>query len=228
MALSFDGLDSDPYSLDTAGLGSVDLTSKEIYGYDFSYDRFAVQLLFIDVSTTLSFTVYSGAGNESSSAELVLPELTFSGRRPVLHLRFANFVGTADFTDVSAIEVVIDGVPGLDLQIGYIAAVPEPGSGAASLAVMTSLALLGRRARRAKQDPLFECRNDQLTHNVRHDSLVWEAEVLGRGNNNQIQFIYDQDVLPTKAIGQVSVVGLLTDSKTRSPPIVAILFPQGR
>lgn len=108
-------------TFDTAGLGSVDLTDGGVN------NALLVGVLFNDVPASIEFTVYSNSGNAVSTATLDIPGLLTDGA--TLRLAFADFVGNADFSDVSALQWVLTTGYGQDIRIDYIVAVPEPASG---------------------------------------------------------------------------------------------------
>jgi len=114
--LQWDGQDGS-INLNNTGLGGVDLTQGR------TENGFAVTVLFNDASIPLVFTVYSG-GN-ASTATLLLPGGQFSGSINY-YLPYAAFTTSAgsgaDFANVGAIELLIDGanLPGRDLTIEAI------------------------------------------------------------------------------------------------------------
>ncbi len=102
------------------GLGGIDLTgggtNSEIL---VSYSS--------DLGALGTVTVYSGDGSSSSSRSW---NFTGGGTLDTANLGFGTFSGTADFTDVSAITLSVDGVSNFDGMLDIISApgtnVPEP------------------------------------------------------------------------------------------------------
>ena len=137
--LQWDG-DTNPNSLNTTGLGGIDLTEGA------ANDQFVIaqhsdRPSLPGNSLILTLTVYTGSGTGSATFNSI--NTSFIGPFVILQIPFASFSGTPDFADVGAIELFISGnsSPGADLAIDYIetnTAVPEPAT-----LVMSALGLLG-------------------------------------------------------------------------------------
>ena len=133
--ITWDGVADTP-----TGLGGVDLTEgglSSVFEFDVIMDDFAVDL---------TFTVWTDAANWSVGTIALPGGIPFNPGQTFV-LPYADFTvggGTgADFENVGAIELLIDGqIPGTDLLLGIIQT-PEPGT--ASLIMLGALALLRRR-----------------------------------------------------------------------------------
>jgi len=81
-----------------------------------------------DLDATLMVSFLSAGGANVSSLELFLPGTGTGAGDPYQFLSapFADLIGTADLTDVGAIEVAIEGPASLDLQIDVLRTVPQP------------------------------------------------------------------------------------------------------
>lgn len=111
--VQWDGADGS-MNLNTTGLGGVDLTQGN------TQNGIAVTILLNDLPIDLDFTVYSGAN--SSTATLTLPGGQPSGAGPkTYYIPYAAFTGSANFANVGAITLLIDGYnDATDLTIGVI------------------------------------------------------------------------------------------------------------
>ncbi|MGR5070227.1 PEP-CTERM sorting domain-containing protein [Vibrio sp. PNB23_22_6] len=136
--IQYDGNDNDAVNIDTAGLGSVDLTLN-------GGDAFLLDVIDTDLGFTFGVQVWSALGTETDTVVY-----TASGATTGLAaLAFSDFVGV-DFTDVSAIEFTINtngkaGQADIDFSIGSVVSVPEPASIAFFGAGLLGLGLLRRR-----------------------------------------------------------------------------------
>lgn len=130
VTIQWDGADGSS-ALDTAGLGSVDLTAG-------GENAIGIRVVASDFAADLMFEVYSNGGADVSTLMTSTPALATNAD---LIIPFADFIGTADFTDVSAIVMMIDGPVNTDLQIDFVQStieVPEPG-----MAALFGLGLIG-------------------------------------------------------------------------------------
>ena len=131
--VTWDGIDGDTSTTPQAGgLGGIDLTAGGLNGA-FSFD------LGVDAAgagETLQLHVYSGS--DVATATVVLPVTNGTATTNQV-VPFTDFIGTADWTAIDAIQLETGGVnPSIDLQIGPLgligpavhdfAAVPEPSS----------------------------------------------------------------------------------------------------
>jgi hypothetical protein len=125
--LVWDGADGDA-ALDPTGLGGVDLTEG---GTQFG---FSIQIESNDFPALLVLTVYSTA-SDFSQVTVSTPGGIPSGPAQTLGIAFASLTATgsgADFADVGAISLLIDGSsqPQLDISLGAFSTsavvVPEP------------------------------------------------------------------------------------------------------
>ena len=150
--LQYDGLDNDPFSLNATGLGGVNLRADGSTAFEF--------LLTNDLDFTMAARVYTDAGNWVELIKLV-PGNPGGGPQTV-EFKFEDFApgeGAADFENVGAIEIVLEGIFGrtdVDIDqiatgpVGGVAAIPEPGS--LALLGMGALGMAGFGWRRRKQD----------------------------------------------------------------------------
>jgi hypothetical protein len=143
--LVWDGPDGSPI-LDAIGLGGVDFTDGGLSS------AISMSVLFDDFSAPLILTVYTDADN-FSEATVMLPGGIPPDPQALLLVPFKNFTavgGTgADFTDVGAFSITIDGssTPALDVEIDSIqtTSTPEPSPAALLTGGLVVLAWLGRR-----------------------------------------------------------------------------------
>lgn len=122
--ITYDGVDGNN-ALDYEGLGGVDLTgSGQYYGLTLHSTS--------DLGATIRFTIYTDALHYSTYTLPVLADPTFTFAR--YFADFSDFTdaglsGGADFSNVGAIVMELDGTshPGTDIGFDYFAAtVPEP------------------------------------------------------------------------------------------------------
>lgn len=111
LTIQWDGVDT-AATLDTAGLGSVDLTA--------SGNAIWIRVSNDDLPIDVTFNVYSNGGANSSSYTIILPG-GITNTPTDFEFPFASFTGTANFTTVSAVEMVINGDaishPSVDMEI---------------------------------------------------------------------------------------------------------------
>ncbi|MCK6553091.1 DUF4215 domain-containing protein [Candidatus Binatia bacterium] len=125
--ITYDGDDGDPHTLDAAGLDGVDLT---VGG---SHSSIVVGLPFADLGAAVTLAVWSDA-THCSQRTLPAPASTVPADNRRLQFRYGEFglgpgcVGPANFTNVGAIRLTIDGtaVGATDLSVEQIQTVPEP------------------------------------------------------------------------------------------------------
>jgi hypothetical protein len=131
----WDGPDSDPTTLDPAGLGGIDLTSGG------TLDAFRLSYLLADLAGEVTMTVYDAGdatGDTWSQVTMLLPGGIFA---PVdVDADYASFStigpnGAADFTNVGAISMQIANTStgSLDVLLTRVECVPEPSAGLLSL-----------------------------------------------------------------------------------------------
>lgn len=115
----WDGDDGDAAALNPLGLGGIDLTEG------FSLDSFEIQFLFNDVPSLLTMTVHTD-GSNSSTVTWPNPGLQLTGDF-TLYVPFAAFMGSADFTNVGAIELSLESpFEGLDVRVDYVRTAVAP------------------------------------------------------------------------------------------------------
>ena len=111
--VTWDGVDGDETTLDATGLGGVDLTDGGIH------NAIAISLFFADSNAVMDFNVYTDGAN-ASTLQLALPG---GANNELLILPFSDFTtllgAGADFTNVGAIEMFIDGsaTAAVDVQV---------------------------------------------------------------------------------------------------------------
>ncbi len=146
--MTWDGDDS-PFTVDTTGLGGLDLTQ------DGEATDFEVEILLSDLSgMQLTLNVFDMNSNVSTLSRVFNSAIL----TPTTELfSFTTFTGTADFTNIGAIQLRVAGPPEIDVQIGSIETfgphsqgplpVPESSS---SLALLSGAMLLvaSRKIRR--------------------------------------------------------------------------------
>lgn len=143
--VTWDG-DDDPTTVDTMGLGGLDLTS---YGFD---PAFFLDILFADADLGLLLTVWDLNGNSSTSSTTV--SATFDPL--TVFLPIPLFAGTADFSNVGALQLELSSGANLDAEIARIgisdaAVIPLPAAGWLLLSGVFGLGLV--RARRPASGP---------------------------------------------------------------------------
>ena len=114
----WDGADGDPNNIDFVGLGGVDLsdagtnTSLHIVG------------LTNDQPFTLRIEVYTDAANWSFANRLQPTQTSATVSIPIVGSFTTGGGGGADFTNVGAIRIFVDGsaIPALDVSFDYISA----------------------------------------------------------------------------------------------------------
>ena len=111
--LTWDGDDS-PDSLDTGGLGGIDITQNN--GHDLN--GIFVDIAFADLpGLALDFTIFALNNNVATLSQtfdsIITTPLTTS-------FLFDDFSGTVDFTNVGAIQLEIGGPPDIDVNLTII------------------------------------------------------------------------------------------------------------
>ncbi|HEY8492859.1 MAG TPA: hypothetical protein VIN04_03130 [Myxococcota bacterium] len=129
----WDGPDGNAETLDSDGLGGIDLTQG---GVNTGLQVRARS----DLATELVFTI-TGASGGVSDATLDLPAGTAYRQ---LFLPFSAFGTPELFANAGSLSLQIAGEPGLDVQIALVAA-PEPSGAGVALAVLAALAFCHRR-----------------------------------------------------------------------------------
>lgn len=149
--LVWDGAGGTFPGIDAPGLGGIDLTEAGLH------DAIAISILSNDLVANLTFTVYTDLSNFST---LTVATPGDAGNLLAAYGGFASAGGTgADFTNVSAISLAIDGqsapaLDDLDVTLDLIEtvdslAVPEPGTAAMLGIGLLLLAYSGRPRRSA-------------------------------------------------------------------------------
>jgi hypothetical protein len=119
----WDGVDDDP-RVDYTGLGSADFTNAG------AEDRILIPLLINNLSAPVTLTAYTDADNYSE-VTVTLPGGIPPGPQTTLTVLFTDFAqaagasGGADFSDIGAFSLRIDGSAALDLNAGF-GTIPEP------------------------------------------------------------------------------------------------------
>lgn len=141
--VTYDGIDGSN-ALDYTGLGGVDLTDGgQYYGLTLHSTS--------DLGASIRFTIYTDETHYSTYLLPVLADPTFTFAR--YFADFADFTdggvdGGADFSNVGAITMELDGTshPGTDIGFDYFAAtVPEPSGALLLLCAGVVLILRNRR-----------------------------------------------------------------------------------
>lgn len=113
-------------------------------------DRFVFGVLFDDLPTTITMTVYTDAGNWAT-ADLALPGGIYASQEFLLP--FASFgggAGAVDFTNVGMITMDLNLDPSTDLALDYVKTdIPEPGF--ATMLLLGAGALLRKRRGRVQE-----------------------------------------------------------------------------
>ena len=126
--------DDDPTVVDTTGLGGIDITQNN--GWNLS--GIFVDILSADLpGLELGFTIWDLDGNSSSLSRMFGSAISTPLTESFL---FGDFLGNADFTNVGAIQLQLDGTPEIDAKIANIRIdgepavdVPEPMTSAVAL-----------------------------------------------------------------------------------------------
>lgn len=128
-------------AIDTAGLGGIDLSTTNV--------AISVQVLSADLNFPLTFNVWTDGDNDNVFTLSSLTKLAGPGPG-VFNFMFTDFVG-ADFSNVGAMELVLNNsaIVDLDIRIDLIQAVPEPGTLALVGATLLGLGVARRRAKKA-------------------------------------------------------------------------------
>lgn len=140
LTIVYDGLDSDPETVDPNGLGNVDLTelgTEEQFAIRMRTDQEADVTIQIFDATDPSGQTWSVGGFPVTPGNFQWFTL------PLAAMAQSGPGGPADPTDVGAIVVRVSGPQGLDVQIDSIR-VPEPGALSLGVAVLCTLAGLRR------------------------------------------------------------------------------------
>lgn len=135
--LTWDG-DDDPLSVATQGLGGVDLTgggTNEVF-----------RLLDADQALTIEILVWDMSGAQSSVA------YDAPGGANHIIVRFSDMIGSADLTDVGAVQLRLTGPAALDASFAAFEATEVPVPAALPLfgSSLLMMMLLGRRRRTAR------------------------------------------------------------------------------
>ena len=139
--------DDDPTVVDTMGLGGIDLT-----GGVWPLDRILVEILSADLpGLELNFTIYDLVGGVSSLSQTFASSITTPETATFLFDDF-NANGTADLTNVGAIQLDIAGPAEIDARFDMIEVgkevrgrVPEPLTSFWTFAGVSALAGLCRK-----------------------------------------------------------------------------------
>ena len=111
-------------TLNPLGLGGIDITDGNVL------DSLFMDVIFADLGLNMTFTIYDMDSNSSSISRILNSNISTSQEEAFL---FQDFVGTADFTNVGAIELDISGPESMDAVIGSVrmsrsTPIPEPTS----------------------------------------------------------------------------------------------------
>lgn len=121
--IRWDG-NNDSGTLNPLGLGGIDITGGSLL------DSLFMDVIFADLGLNMTFTIYDMDSNSSSISRTLNSNISTSQEEAFL---FTDFVGTADFTNVGAIELGISGPESMDAVIGSVrmsrsTPIPEPTS----------------------------------------------------------------------------------------------------
>ena len=121
--IRWDGVNNSQ-TLNPQGLGGINITQGNLDSI--SMDVISADLAGLD----MTFTIYDMNSNSSSISRMLNSSMSTSQEEVFL---FQDFVGTADFTNVGAIELGISGPESIDAVIGSVrisqsTPVPEPSS----------------------------------------------------------------------------------------------------
>lgn len=148
----YDGPDGDPTSIDYGGLGGIDLTEGGLA------DRFIFTVLFADqsVNQVLDLRVYTDATHYSDLFKNFAAPINSPTQISFLFSDFTvgdGAAGAADFTNIGAILLAIDGrfEPALDVRLDELRTlvIPEPATMSLLALGLTAVAGLRRRRLRA-------------------------------------------------------------------------------
>lgn len=132
--------DDDPTVLDPTGLGGIDITNNN----GWVLDRLLVEIISADLGgLELNFTIYDLANNVSTLSRTFSQAIATPVTSAFL---FDDFSGTADFTNVGAIQLEVAGPAEIDAQFDMIQIskpprrrVPEPLTSLWTLAGVSAL-----------------------------------------------------------------------------------------
>ena len=128
--VTWDGVDN-LASVDFTGLGGLDFNALG--------DKLAIEVASNQLAAELKFTVWSNAGN-SSEFSLNVPAMVTSPQ--VFEMPFADFVGSASFSNVGAIQLEIDSMVPNDLAIDLFAIAGDPQGPPSTIPEPTTMAML--------------------------------------------------------------------------------------
>lgn len=115
--ITWDGNDDDATSLDATGLGGIDLSQGA------TLDAFDLGISNSDRASNMTITVYTDAAN-FSQITLAVPITPSADNHTIPFADFGIGGGTgADFSNVGAITLSIDGDDGLDIELDHFEAV---------------------------------------------------------------------------------------------------------
>lgn len=139
--ISYDGLDGDATTLDTDGLGGLDFLAVGAQA------AFVLDVIEADANLTYTITVTDIFSGVSSFSGVIAEDLNGTNEIALL----ADFVGTADFTKVGAVQFLFDApVDNLDAAFDKfaVASVPVPAALPLFISGLIGFGLLGRKRRR--------------------------------------------------------------------------------
>ena len=129
----WDGPDGNAETLESDGLGGIDLTEGGANTGLWVIAR-------SDLTTELVFTITGASGGVSDATLALSPSPAFQR----LFLPFSAFATPELFADAGSLSLELSGEPGLDVQLASIA-VPEASGTGVALAVLAALTLCRRR-----------------------------------------------------------------------------------
>ncbi len=145
----YDGNDGNPNAIDYTGLGGVDLTEGGLA------DRFVFTVLFADQSanSVLDLRVYTDATHYSDLFKSFAAPINSATQISFLFSDFnvgSGAAGAADFTNIGAILLAIDGrfEPALDVRLDMLETLVIPEPATMSLLALGLTAVAGLRRRR--------------------------------------------------------------------------------
>ncbi len=145
--------DDDPTTIDPTGLGGIDITRNG----DWDLDRIWLDLVSADLpGLELTFNIYDTNNNVSTLSR------TFNNpvNAPVgVNFLFSDFAGAADFTNVGALELLIDGPEEIDARIALVQIgqphgdvdIPEPLTSVLTLVGISALGGLSLKRKLGRQ-----------------------------------------------------------------------------